>query len=221
MAVVLPRIRPSRGGDNDGISNAELDVLAELEKTPGNWIVLHSLWLKSHAFKLHAEADFVILSDNAALIIEVKGGKVWREARDGWHFKTNSGLHEDVKREGPLDRARGAYYAIQIVLMRVVAGSYLTTIMCGAMVPSFQIVFQVDSRDTATDAALILNMARFPAGLSMFIESLATSGEIGLFVALIIQIAEKGAPLAHASEQASGNCRVLAPRNGANSWSRC
>src|SRR5260221_10223914 len=115
MATILPRVRPVT---SDGVSLAQLDVLDALAKLPVDWTVLHSLWLKTHAVKLHAEADFVVISDRAVLLLEVKGGEVWRDD-DGWHFRRKSGAGENVKAEGPLDQARGAYYAARAHLREI------------------------------------------------------------------------------------------------------
>jgi len=61
------------------MSAAEEAVRTALESTcPPDWVILHSLWLKNHAFKAHAEVDFVVITDRAVLLIEVKGGIVWR-----------------------------------------------------------------------------------------------------------------------------------------------
>jgi hypothetical protein len=148
-----------------------LDVLHALEKLPDDWIVLHSLWLKTHMVKVHAEADFVVLTDRAALIIEAKGGEVWRDA-DGWHFRTKSGSRENVKNEGPLDQARGAYYAIRNHLeshgRRDLFDSHVWGY--GAVFP--ECVHKRDSRDTASDPQLILDMTGFPSSLRAFVDAL-------------------------------------------------
>ncbi len=171
MAEVLPHARPALGAHGDGVSQAELDVLDALEQLPDDWIVLHSLWLKTHRVKVHAEADFLVITDRAALILEVKGGDVWRE-NDGWHFRTKSGSHEDVKREGPLDQARGAYYAIRSHLEEHRRRDLFDDHVWGYGAIFPECVQRFDSRDTATDPELVLDITRFPKGVRTFVDGL-------------------------------------------------
>src|SRR5262245_52575031 len=96
------------------MSDAEDTVLAEMKaRLPGDWVVLHSLWLRNHPFKAHAEVDFILITDRAVLLIEVKGGTVWRDTAGMWFFQTRSGSHTDSRREGPVDQVRGAFYTIK------------------------------------------------------------------------------------------------------------
>ena len=60
MAAVFPSVRPSA---SDSVSQAERDVLDALATLPTDWQVIHSLWLKTHRVKLHAEADFILVTD--------------------------------------------------------------------------------------------------------------------------------------------------------------
>ena len=172
MALVLPRTRPPAGTGYEPISDAELDVLTALEKLPDHWIILHSLWLKTHSFKVHAQADFVVLADDCALIIEAKGGEVWRDD-DGWHFRTKSGSRENVKPEGPLDQARGAYYAIRSHLETLGRRDLFDDHVWGYGAVFPECVHRRDPRDAATDPELILDLNGFPSGLADFIERLS------------------------------------------------
>src|SRR6266567_3401474 len=95
------------------MSDAERMVLEELRRClPSDWVLLHSQWLKNHPSKFHAEVDFVLIGERAVLLLEVKGGIVWRD-QEGWQFQTKSGGRRETKPEGPFDQVRGAYYAIR------------------------------------------------------------------------------------------------------------
>lgn len=87
-------------------SPAEAKVFDWLKKmTWGNAIVLHSLPLKDHVKNSFGEIDFVVISDQGIICLEIKGGIVERtEGRWGFtnrHGKTN------WKNEGPYTQAQG------------------------------------------------------------------------------------------------------------------
>lgn len=74
-------------------------------------ICLYSLHLPRHEYKRMSEIDFLIITADIALVIEVKGGRVAR--RDGlWTF-TNRYGEGTTKREGPFEQARSAMFALE------------------------------------------------------------------------------------------------------------
>lgn len=75
------------------------------DEAPDDWLVLHSLGLRSHARKPWAEADFVVINGAGVVVVEVKGGLVKRQARD---WSTNG----HPLRESPFDQAAGAMAAL-------------------------------------------------------------------------------------------------------------
>jgi cytosine/adenosine deaminase-related metal-dependent hydrolase len=68
MAKIFPSVRPSV---SEKVSDAELAVYDSLAESNDKWLVIHSLWLKSHSRKLHAQADFILITENPVLILEV------------------------------------------------------------------------------------------------------------------------------------------------------
>lgn len=170
MANVFPRVRPS---PSERVSEAELEVLGELSGLPSDWIVLHSLWLKTHSFKLNAEADFVVITDKAVLILEVKGGLVWRAEDGTWHFRTKSGRDGGTKREGPLEQARGAYYAIAEHLRAIGRESLFDNYAWGygAILP--ECVLKFTKADSAHDQRMVLDERGWPGTLHPFLASLS------------------------------------------------
>lgn len=92
--------------DDSVTSNAERKIFQWLQKL--NWkscVVLHSLGLSEHVNNIFGEIDFVVISTEGILCIEVKGGIVYRE--DGlWHFVNRYGRN-NVKNQGPFMQAEG------------------------------------------------------------------------------------------------------------------
>lgn len=167
MALIYPSFRPR----SDKVSDAELDVLEALSALPEDWFVLHSLWMKTHSRKLHAEADFVLITDRGALILEVKGGEVWRDSY-GWHFRTKSGSREDIKSEGPFDQARGAYYAVRKHLTDCGHPELFNEIVWGYGVICPDCVLNVPDGDPFVDPRMLLDESGFPSGLRTYLTNL-------------------------------------------------
>lgn len=168
MATVYPSVKPDY---SDRVSRAERDVLDVLSKLPDDWCVIHSLWLKTHEVKLHAEADFILVTDRAVFILEVKGGNVWR-SNDGWHFAPKAGGAENVKREGPFEQARGAYYAIREHLYRLGDNELFDDHVWGYGVICPECSLHIPDSDTAVSPRLLLDERAFPAGVKNYIEEL-------------------------------------------------
>jgi hypothetical protein len=168
MAKIFPSVRPSV---SEKVSDAELAVYDSLAESNDKWLVIHSLWLKSHSRKLHAEADFILITENAVLILEVKGGDVWRDD-DGWHFRPRSGRGENVKREGPFDQARGAYYALRKHLSDCGHVDLFDNHVWGYGVICPDCVLDIPGRDASVDPCMLLDAAGFPQGLQSYISKL-------------------------------------------------
>jgi hypothetical protein len=168
MAKLYPSVRPA---GSEKVSDAELAVYDALAVTEDDWLIIHSLWLKSHSRKLHAEADFILITDNAVLIIEVKGGDVWRD-HDGWHFRPRSGRGENVKREGPFEQAMGAYYALRKHLADCGHVDLFDDHVWGYGVICPDCVLDIPGRDASVDPCMLLDAAGFPQGLKSYIATL-------------------------------------------------
>lgn len=126
------RMLPSRPVESTG-SRAERRVFDLLAATPDEHAVaLHSLRLPRHRTKRSAEADFVVVSRSAVIVIEVKGGRVAR--REGhWVYEDRHGrTFESV--EGPFVQADGAMHALRQRLIDLGARSELDGIAFGYLV---------------------------------------------------------------------------------------
>ncbi len=154
------------------MSDAEEAVRRALEAAcPADWVVMHSLWLKNHGYKAHAEVDFVVITDRAVLLIEVKGGIVWRQD-DRWHFQTRSGSHTDTSSEGPVDQVRGAYYALREHLRDVGRIDLFHDHVWGYGVITPDCAVRVPEADTAIDPDWWLDQRCFPGQLRSFLDRL-------------------------------------------------
>ncbi len=126
------KMLPSRPVDSTG-SRAERRVFDLLAATPlEHAVALHSLRLPRHRTKPSAEADFVVVTPSAVIVIEVKGGRVAR--REGhWVYEDRHGNRfESV--EGPFVQAEGAMHALRDRLIRLGARSELRGIAFGYLV---------------------------------------------------------------------------------------
>ena len=103
--------------DDSVTSNAERKIFQWLQKL--NWkscVVLHSLGLSEHVNNIFGEIDFVVISTEGILCIEVKGGIVYRE--DGlWHFVNRYGRN-NVKNQGPFMQAEGNMQSLRQYLRK-------------------------------------------------------------------------------------------------------
>ncbi len=107
MALMIPDYIHS-----DCKSHAEKKLFQRFQtELPDDFIVLHSLALAKHQKKLRSEIDFLIISEQGILCIEVKGGRV--ECNQGvWFFTDRYGeIHK--KRESPFEQASSNMYAIK------------------------------------------------------------------------------------------------------------
>jgi len=94
-------------------SNAERKVFRKLEKCRSlgdDAVAFHSLNIPSHVKQRFGEADFVILSPTALIVLEVKGGRVSRNDR-GWQFTDRFG-HCRSSHRGPFQQAQEALHSI-------------------------------------------------------------------------------------------------------------
>lgn len=126
------RMLPSRPVESTG-SRAERRIFDLLAATHDEHAVaLHSLRLPRHRTKRAAEADFVVVSRSAVIVIEVKGGRVAR--REGrWVYEDRHGrTFESV--EGPFVQADGAMHALRQRLIDLGARSELDGIAFGYLV---------------------------------------------------------------------------------------
>ena len=169
------RIMPPLGANDVFESDAEKAVYLKLGRELGeDELALYSLWIrKTSSSKKHAEIDFLVATSKAFLILEVKGGLVWRDSLGIWHFRPRNGGQENTKREGPFDQARVALHAVESHLKRAGKSTLFHNYTWGYGVITPNCAFDVSRSDIGTDAELLLDIRKFDEPLHVFLEQLS------------------------------------------------
>jgi hypothetical protein len=114
-------------------SVAERRVFAALKALSDDaGVALHSVNLPDHAYKRLGEIDFVVVTPDVMLVIEVKGGPI-KQSGGKWYF---GGRHGPVgiKEEGPFDQARSGMHALERQLGRLIGKSRMLKVASGFFV---------------------------------------------------------------------------------------
>lgn len=163
MATMYPPTFAEPG--DKAVPWGEQQVFNELKNnTPDDWVVLHSLRLKTHAFKKSGEADFVLITDKGVLVLEVKGGENFRNAEGHW-VQTKKGHSDRVSVEGPFNQAAGAYFAIESYLRKANKKELIERLPWGWGVIMPHCIPQLPNADPAIDPEMLLDQKHFPEGL--------------------------------------------------------
>lgn len=96
-------------------SDAERKVARLLHSIPdAGAVAFHSVKLRSHKYKQMAEADFVVLWQGVAIVVEVKGGGI-KKFEGVWY---SIDRHGDAHRlaSSPMEQARSAMFALKDIL---------------------------------------------------------------------------------------------------------
>ena len=72
---------------------------------------MHSLALAKHETQRAGEIDFLLITNHAVLVIEVKGGRVESENGIWRHTDRHGNTHE--KRRSPFEQARQAMFSLE------------------------------------------------------------------------------------------------------------
>ncbi len=98
---------------HSSVVNSERKVYSRIlrAKNSEDWACLHSLGLAFHPSKRRAEIDFLLVTREGVFVLEVKGGRVRRDA-GVWKFIDARG-NVNTKRESPFDQASSAMFALQ------------------------------------------------------------------------------------------------------------
>ena len=98
-------------------SPAEKDLfyMFQNEITDDKFVILHSLGMAEHCNNIFGEIDFVIICHEGILCLEVKGGKVSRNA-GLWEFTNRYGIVTH-KSEGPFQQVQGNMHSLRQYLI--------------------------------------------------------------------------------------------------------
>lgn len=170
MAQMVPSIL----GDNDGkpVPQGEQEVFYQLKNhTPDSWLVLHSLRLKKHKVKKSGEADFILITDQGVLVIEVKGGKNLRNDLGHW-IQTKKGHKDRISKEGPFVQAMDAYFAIQTYLVEAGKKEFIDRLPWGWGVIMPHCIPVLPSNDPEIDPEMLLDQRHFPEEMETWANNL-------------------------------------------------
>jgi hypothetical protein len=99
-------------------SHAERIVFEKLRaETPERWAALHSVGLTNHASKPWAEVDFVVITDDGVLCLEVKGGEIEHHQGD-WYTNGNRLKQSPFTQAGGGSSALYDYLATRLPAVR-------------------------------------------------------------------------------------------------------
>jgi len=151
-------------------SNAEKRLFQELQKI--NWpdtICFHSLDLPDHEYKGMGELDFVILSPQGLLVLEVKGGRI--SCKDGiWYYEDRWGEKHDSS-EGPFQQARSGMFSLWERVNARSQASRLKDIVVGFGVVFPDVDFQVEGEEW--DQRMVMDREKWTnGGVSGYIREL-------------------------------------------------
>lgn len=106
----MVRILPSKI-KKDNPSNAEIKVFDMFKKMNKECIVFHSLGISKHIDKVFGEIDFVVVTYDGILCLEIKGGRI--ERKDGiWYYIDRNGVRHE-NREGPFKQVINSMYSLR------------------------------------------------------------------------------------------------------------
>lgn len=138
----MARMFPPTIADDHG-SRAERTVFRKLrEETPDAWVALHSVGLVNHETKPWAEVDFVVLTDDGVLCLEVKGGAIAH--RNGDWFQNDRRMTES-----PFAQAGGGASALYAYLVDRVPAVRRSFVGHGVLFPESPFAYELPSFDRA------------------------------------------------------------------------
>ncbi|MFI6626169.1 NERD domain-containing protein [Streptomyces sp. NPDC050528] len=93
-------------------STAERGVFEALKRLPNSMgVALHSVHLPEHRYKRVGEIDFVLITPELLLFLEVKGGRI-SQTGGNWTYTDRLG-RSTTKREGPFEQANSGMHELE------------------------------------------------------------------------------------------------------------
>ncbi|MEU1304552.1 nuclease-related domain-containing DEAD/DEAH box helicase [Streptomyces shenzhenensis] len=93
-------------------STAERSVFEALKRLPDSMgVALHSVHLPEHRYKRVGEIDFVLITAELLLFLEVKGGRI-SQTGGNWTYTDRYG-RSTTKREGPFEQANSGMHELE------------------------------------------------------------------------------------------------------------
>lgn len=163
MARMIPSSPP-----RDNPSRAENRLFLRIrDELSNSWVALHSLGLGNHRLKPWAEVDFVLIGPLGVFCIEVKGGRVARQAGE-WLFTDRNGA-ERTKREGPFEQAGGASTALFKYLSEKIPEIRNSVVGFGVATPD--LTFNINGPDITVE--LVYDERNISSGFGRYLDRVA------------------------------------------------
>ena len=144
------------------VSEAERIVFRHIKKArlQGDYYAFHSLMLPGHRNNLTGETDFLILTPEGFIVLEVKGGIISVNENSEWFTETRGGNIHRIK-QNPFLQAKNNMYSIQDEMIKASMPfrKHLNLMGFGVIFPECK--FKIESieieRSTLLDASGLLN----------------------------------------------------------------
>lgn len=157
----MARMYPPTIADDHG-SRAERTIFRKLKhETPEAWVVLHSVGLVNHATKPWAEVDFVVLTGDGVLCLEVKGGVIAHRSGDWFQ-------NERRMKQSPFAQAGGGASALYAYLADRVPVVRKSFVGHGVLFPESPFEYELPS----SDKELIFDDRDLATPISAYVERL-------------------------------------------------
>ncbi|SFE16104.1 Nuclease-related domain-containing protein [Actinopolyspora alba] len=111
--ILVPDIRDIEASSTNATEVRLARMLQQVEG-PKDAVAFHSVKLRSHTTKQQAEADFVVVWDDAVIVLEVKGGGIRKYEGNWYTIDRRSDWHR--LRESPINQAQTAMFALRNIL---------------------------------------------------------------------------------------------------------
>jgi Nuclease-related domain/AAA domain len=165
----MARMLPSTIADDHG-SRAERTVFRKLkQETPDTWVALHSVGLINHASKPWAEVDFVVITNDGVLCLEVKGGMVVHREGD-WY------QNERRMKESPFAQAGGGASALYDYLSTRVEAVRHSFVGHGVLFPDATFMHDLP----AVDRKMVFDDRDLPRPMAEYMDRLTRFWQLSL-----------------------------------------
>lgn len=125
--------------NNENISSAEIKTFYMFQEMDMECIVLHSLGLANHIEKVFGEIDFLLISRDGVLCLEVKGGGLVRENGVYYHIYRNGERHKSL--ESPFQQVLKNMYSLRGYIKNIFSQEspyYKCQFACGLIFPDMK-----------------------------------------------------------------------------------
>ena len=155
-------------------SDAEGLIISKCRtELPPDWLVIHSLWIRTSSRKRISEIDFIVITGGAVLCLEVKGGNLSRREDGVWEFHNKNGKLVNTSNRGPFYQARNAYFDLETHLKDCGFGQFFREYAWWYGVVTPECVMKIPASDPEISPAQYCDEVRFDEDFSGFLSELS------------------------------------------------